>query len=239
MIALAIAALLQTTVPPEQARAYARVDEVGSYLMATTVCSEIGWTLSDGATEQIATRVYAEQAEAGVDQATVDLWSGEILRRHSDILRTEMTRAAASFRDQGELTALADFFAGADRRCDAFASDPISVGLISSDGSAARALARQAKIDSWVEVGGLASWQTPALTAKGDLLMALGACSTVLPTARRDAMLTRHLPPAESRDRASVYLTGQYLEGIRSAAEFAFNEVQCERLVGRRTAAVP
>lgn len=239
MIALAIAALLQTTVPPEQARAYARVDEVGSYLTATTVCSEMGWTLSEGAMELIATRVYAEQVEAGVDKATVDLWSGEIFRRHSDILRTEMTRAAASFREQGDLTALADFFVRTDRRCEAFEADPISVGLISSDGSTARGLARQAKIDSWVEVGGLASWQTPALTAKGGLLMALGACSSIMPTARRDVLLARHLPPAESRDRASMYLTGQYLQGIRSAAEFAFDEVQCERLVGRRTAAVP
>lgn len=237
MISLLAALAIQSSMSPAEAAAYARVDQVGQYVVASAWCPRLGWHVATDLGEQIQERAAIEAASAGVDRATADTWAAEAVSRALAFMRNDLDSAVDQVGSGNERLELTRLFDQAEQRCQSFASDPISVGLISTDGQASREIARREQLDSMLEEMGQASWQTPAMFANAELLFALGACKPVLQATRHDEIAREFLPPAGSEGREERYLAGQYVQGLRASAELALDGTQCDRLMRGRLAA--
>lgn len=71
------------------------------------------------------------------------------------------------------------------------ARDPLFARIITVPASFELEAAATRAADSLLKDGGLASWQTPAIQARGDLMMVAGTCRSHIGAARSDAIFQK------------------------------------------------
>lgn len=118
-------------------------------------------------------------------------------------------------------------------QCLKAARDPVFSGVINVPTDFDLNSAATAAADSLLADGGLASWQTPAIQARGDLMMAAGTCRWRIGAARSDAIFQKYSHATDARERA--YYVRSFDDGL-SDTSFNFDRAQCERLIKRLTA---
>ena len=82
--------------------------------------------------------------------------------------------------------------------------------------------------DSMLEAGGLASWQTPAIQARGDMMMLAGTCRAQIGAARSDALVSQFGQTDDARVRG--YYRRSFDEGLADT-ELNFTLAQCNRAI--------
>lgn len=236
---LAAIAVQAVAVEPGQVAVYSRVDTVSEYVLAGAACPRLGYTVSDDFAEVLSRRVVAEAAQAGIDEPTVDRWSGEVVRRQTTLFTQGMDRDLAALEAGGEPQLILNgMFDRHDALCAKAAADPITLGIITVGAPEVRAAARLAASDEMLMGYGKASWQTGKVFATGELLLAVGICKSQISAARHDQLLAQHLPASGADDPASRWLSSQYVDGLQSATQLALDETQCARLLRSRVAEV-
>jgi len=232
-----LAALLQASVPPEHVAAFSRIDTVSSYPSSASSCNMLGYTVSDNFPDVLAERVIAEAKEAGVSEATASSWASEGIRRHGASFERDL-RTAQSLSTETEIAAsVKAVFDMLSSKCETVAADPISRGILTAGTPEAMREARAEVEDPLLAGVGAASWQTPAIWARGELLVGLGVCKNRLPSEQHDQLLAEHLPASSDTSPAGSWMAGQYVEGIRSSANMVLDATQCRRLITTRIAA--
>ncbi|WBT04844.1 hypothetical protein PFY01_09270 [Brevundimonas vesicularis] len=238
MIGLLAAFAVQTDVDPSQVGVYARVDTVSQYVAVGATCPQLGYVVADDFTDVLVTRIVDEASAGGVDEATINRWSGDIVGRQTTLFRQGLSRDLDALESGGEPQRIVDaMFDRHEALCAKAAADPITVGIFTAEPPDVRAAARQAASDELLKGYGKASWQTSKVFATGELLLALGMCKSQISPARHDDLLARHLPTPAASDPASKWLSTQYVDGLQGAPEMALDETQCARLLRSRTAA--
>lgn len=234
-----IAALMQTAVPTEHVAAYSRLDTVAGYAGSAAYCGTLGYTLTDDFTSVLAGRALAETKAAGVSEETATIWLREALQRASKIRNAEMAAYSTSLSDEAEIaTTVRAMYSDLQAKCAVVAADPISIGILTAGTPAELQSAKTAMEDSLLADVGAASWQTPTIWARGELLMGLGVCKNIQPREEHERLLAAHLPPSSDTTSAGRWLSAQYVEGIRSSADMGLDATQCRRLVLGRVAAL-
>lgn len=82
--------------------------------------------------------------------------------------------------------------------------------------------------DSMLEAGGLASWQTPTIQARGDMMVLAGACRAQIGAARSDALVSQFGQTDDARVRG--YYRQAFCLGLDDT-ELNFTLAQCARAI--------
>lgn len=236
MIYTALAVLaVQASVLPQHIQAYARLDTVSSYAVASAACEPLGYQVSDDFADVLQKRAVAEAEAAGAPTTVVNGWVEESVRRAASLFQQDLDRTLATVKagsDPG--SAVNRMYDAQAEGCARIAADPISFGILTAGAPDEMRAARIKVADELLAGYGKASWQTPVVWARGELLMALGICKARMPAAQHDQLLAEHLPASQAQDVASRWIAGQYLEGLRSATDLGLDVTQCGRLMRSR-----
>lgn len=82
-----------------------------------------------------------------------------------------------------------------------------------------------------LEAGGLASWQTPDIQARGDMMMLAGVCRAQIGATRSDALVRQYGQTDDARVRG--YYRGSFDSGLADT-ELTFTLAQCNRAIANQ-----
>ncbi|MET4682541.1 hypothetical protein [Brevundimonas faecalis] len=239
--ALAVWAAIQlSATPADQGMARQLDDELGRIAAASSQCHQLGYSVSPFFSEAI----EAELSEPKLNSpspAVREQWVLESMRAHvAEFAR--LGQAASDGATARERTAepthrMVEWL---DRACAAATSHIVTRDYITAPANFDRAASRRMMADDILQGAGLASWQTPAIFARGDVFMLLGACSDILPEARLSALSSATMPSADVRtSRERQFYERKYREGVESINQFNFSATQCESRYRTLNAKVP
>lgn len=211
-----------------------RVDQLASYTLQSAYCTKfLGFVVAGGGAE-FDRAMVADSRLAGLDAKAANQLYVQALERRSRSFKIDLEASQAELGT--DFAKLQPWFLDHARRCQQIAADPTFSKLLRQPvGFEAEAAATRAA-DALLEAGGLASWQTPTIQARGDLLMTAGACRRHIGAARSDALFRQFGSTADARERA--YYARVFQEGLND--NMGLDATQCERAIsGFREKAAP
>jgi hypothetical protein len=166
-----------------------RLNRVAQFLVTAPMCAKLGMKLAADLPEKAETALNAETRAWQVDPTRLERLKGEALARQGNVLETDLETAANGAKTDAQLRAVRGILLDYGRTCVAATTDPIFSSLILPPPSYDLDKATTDVADSLLEAGGLASWQTPRIQARGDLMMLAGTCRSKIGAARSDALV--------------------------------------------------
>lgn len=189
-----------------------RLNQVGRFVVTAPMCEKLGMKLDPDFPTKAEAALKVETASWSVEPATVERLKGEAVARQGRILGTDLQAAADGAKSDAQLRAVKGILLGYGRTCLAATTDPIFSSLIVSPPGYDLDKATTETADSMLEAGGLASWQTRQIQARGDLMMLAGTCRSKIGPARSDALVKEF---GQSKDpRVRNYYTKSFDEGL-------------------------
>ena len=140
----------------------------------------------------------------------------------------DLDTAADNARTDEQLRGVSAILMGYGRTCMEAPHDPIFSHIIGTPPGYDLAAAVTAFSDGLLENGGLASWQTPAIQARGDMMMLAGVCRARIGAARSDALVSQFGQTDDAQVRG--YYRQAFDLGLADT-ELNFSLTQCERAI--------
>lgn len=166
-----------------------RLNRVARLVVTAPMCERLGMKLDPEFPTKAEAAFKGEMASWLVGPATVERLMGEAIARQGAMLKTDLDAASDEATTDVKLRGLRIILLGYGRTCMAAATDPIFSPLIVPPPGYDVEKAATDTADTMLEVGGLASWQTPRIQARGDLMMIAGICRSKIGAARSDALV--------------------------------------------------
>ena len=166
-----------------------RLNRVSRFVVTAPMCERLGMKLDPELPRKAEAAFRVETALWQIDAATVDRLKLQAISRQSAILKTDLDAAANVAKSDAQLRNVRNILLGYGRTCMAATADPIFSSLIIPPTAYDLEMAGTAASDEMLEAGGLASWQTPQIQARGDLMMLAGTCRSKIGAARSDALV--------------------------------------------------
>lgn len=230
LLASSSPALAQT---PQQ---FDRLNALTHYGMVMAWCDKLGMKLAPDWQEQADSGIKAEALSWGLAPDATNQLVGEAVARQGRIAQIDLDAFAdKNIKTEAGLRNVRSVFVKYGRVCLEAANDPLFSRLVTAPANFDLEDAATNAADSLLKDGGLASWQTPAIQARGDLMMAAGACRSHIGSTRSDAIFQKYSHASNPRERE--YYVHSFDEGL-SDTSFNFDAAQCERLLKRLTAKV-
>ncbi|MFZ2997004.1 hypothetical protein [Sphingobium sp.] len=189
-----------------------RLDEVGQFLVTAPMCEKLGMKLDPDLPTKAETALKVETASWSVEAAIVERIKGEAVARQGRILRTDLQAAAVGAKSDAQLRAVKGILLGYGRTCLAATADPVFSSLIVPPPGYDLEMATTETADSMLEAGGLASWQSPQIQARGNLMMLAGTCRSKIGSVRSDALVKEFGQSSDPRVRN--YYAKSFDEGL-------------------------
>lgn len=232
LVAVALAALLNPVPASAQTPAqFDRLNTLTRYGMTVAWCQKLGMTLASDWEAQIEKRIAAEVASWGLAPDAAKQAIGEAMKRQGRIAEIDNDAFAdANTKTEAGLRNVRSYFVKNGNVCLSAARDPFYAKILTVPANYDLQVAATEAADSLLKDGGLASWQTPAIQAAGDLMMAAGTCRRHIGAARSDKIFESYSHATDPRERA--YYVKQFDDGLADP-EFNFDATQCERLIAR------
>lgn len=189
---LAAALLAVAAALPAHAQTQAqqdRLNEIAKFVVTSPMCEQLGMQVDPDLPTKAADAVEVETAGWQVDRATVERLVSETTARQGAMLKTDLGAASANAKTDAQLRGLRNILLGYGHTCMAAAADPIFSALIVAPPGYDLERAATGMSDGMLEEGGLASWQTPRIQSRGDLMMLAGTCRSKIGAARSDALV--------------------------------------------------
>ncbi len=205
-----------------------RFDLVAKYVVTAKLCERLGMTLDPALPDKANAAFDAEASSWGLPAATVERLKVEAISRQGAILKTDLDAAANAAKTDAQLRNVRSILLGYGRTCMAATVDPIFSGLIVAPPGYDLEKGATDLADSMLEAGGLASWQTPQIQARGDIMMLAGACRTKIGAARSDALVREFGQSDDARVRN--YYTKSFDEGL-AEPDFISTLAGCNRAI--------
>ena len=189
-----------------------RLNRVAQFVVTSPTCERLGMTLDPELPTKVEAAFMAETASWQIDPATMERLKGEAISRQVAILKTDLETAAGVAKTDVQLRGVRTILLGYGRTCMAATSDPIFASLITLPAGYDLEKAATDTADTMLEAGGLASWQTARIQARGDLMMLAGTCRSKIGAARSDALVSEF---GQSDDpRVRNYYSRSFDEGL-------------------------
>ncbi|WP_447753372.1 hypothetical protein [Sphingopyxis fribergensis] len=212
-----------------------RLDVLARYTGAMAFCEKLGMHVVPDAGTRIGNLVEAEVRTWGGDQDALSRMAVGTVRRRTAMSKGDLESAAAGMKSDAELRSVRSIFLRYGELCLGASKDMSFSQIVSVPTDYSLDAAATRASDELLEAGGLASWQTPEIQARGDLLMLAGACRRQLGAARSDALLDNYGRSDDARERR--YYLGAFDEGLGDT-ELNLDRTQCERALGRMQAKI-
>lgn len=201
-----------------------RIDQLATYTLQSAVCTQLGYRVTiDGPAFEANLAKDPELSGLG-NNAAGELYNVAIDRRSASF-KIDLEKSAAPYlRDP---RGLRRWYLQYARACSEIARDPSFSGLVVPPANFDAERAATEAADALLELGGLASWQTPQIQARGDLLNVAGACRGHIGAARSDAIFRRYGATDDQRVRA--YYDRSFQLGMTDGLDLS--AAQCERAI--------
>lgn len=226
--AVVICAMITTPAVAQSQVQQDRIDRVSQFVVTAPMCRRLGMTVDSEIGTKVEAAFRAETATWQVASATVDALIVASLRRQNAMLRVDLDTASSNARTGEQLRGLSAIVMGYGRTCMEAISDPIFSQVITAPSGYDLSNAVTAFTDSMLEDGGLASWQTPVIQARGDMMMIAGACRAQIGAARSDALVSQFGQTDDARVRG--YYRQAFDLGLGDT-ELNFTLAQCNRAI--------
>lgn len=231
LFAVAFAAFTNPFVALAQTPAqFERLNRVAQFLVTSPICERLGMTLDADLATKAAGALKAESETWRIDAKQFDQLASEAIRRQSAVFGIDLVSTSKGAKSEAQLRDVRKIFVAYGRTCMAANADPIFAPLIKLPSGFDLDKAATEAADILLEGGGLASWQTPLVQARGDLMMAAGTCRRHIGAARSDKIFRTYSSTADPRERA--YYVQSFDDGLADK-ELDFDAAQCERLIAR------
>jgi hypothetical protein len=202
--------------------------------MALGWCDKLGMKLAPDWQSQIEKGMTVESASWGLAPNLAKQVIGEAVNRQARIAEIDTNALAEETgKTEAGLRNVRTYFLKYGNVCLNAARDPFFAKILTISANFDLEAAATEAADSLLKDGGLASWQTPAIQARGDLMTAAGTCRRHIGAARSDKIFETYSHASDPRERA--YYVKSFDEGL-SDTSFNFDAAQCERLIRRLTA---
>jgi hypothetical protein len=233
---LAVAAMGAFATPAcaQTAEQFDRLNTLTHYGMVMAWCEKLGMKLAPNWDGQLERGISAEVKTWNLAPDAAKQLIGEAVTRQSRLNKIDLdVMAQQKTKTDAGLGSVRSVFLKYGSECLEAARDRLFSGVINVPTDFELNAAATAAADSLLADGGLASWQTPAIQARGDLMMAAGTCRSHIGAARSDTIFREYSHATAARERA--YYVRSFDEGL-SDTSFNFDRAQCERLIKRLTA---
>lgn len=208
-----------------------RLNTLAKYSATLQFCDSLGMTVVPDAIEKVEVAAGVEAVSGGMTLKAYKEVSQAAVDRQLRILDIDLDVAAEkATKDEVGLRKLRLVFVQYGTTCMKAAVDPLFSRFLSMPPGFDLNRAANEAADVLLKDGGYASWQTPAIQARGDLMTAAGTCRNHIGSARSDAIFGTYSRASNARERA--YYVRQFDAGLSSKA-FNFDTKQCERLIRR------
>lgn len=205
-----------------------RIDRVAQLVVTAPICQRLGMRVDRDISAKVERAFEAETQKWRVDFATLKRLRTASLRRQNNILRIDLTTMAANAKTDEQLRGVHTINHRYGRTCMEATRDPIFSQVITAPPGYDLDTAVTGFTDSLLEDGGLASWQTPAIQARGDMMMIAGACRAQIGPARSDALVSQFGQTDDARVRG--YYRKAFDLGLADT-ELNFTLAQCNRAI--------
>lgn len=244
---MAVAALAVATAAPAgaadtQARAKARLESIAAYAPATAICKQLGWPVSE-APDDFGDLVLAEAVKGGMKPQEATDYFLAAVKRQGELFEADLNRLGDAMMSGKPARAAVQAYADRmDRTCAAAAADPIAHLIVGQLPPAKRAELKAAFVEDLLARIKQASWQTPGVLARADLVSAVGACRRFLTQTEIDrdlaGLIVDRKPADPAKARELAFYDEWYANGLKEAAELNFDETECQRVMEKSRAAV-
>lgn len=234
----AAAYIAVTAAAPASAQSQAqqdRLDQVSRFVVTAPMCEKLGMKVDPALPVKVEAAFRAETSAWSTAPATIERLKSASIQRQSNVLKVDLATASENAKTDAQLRQVGTIFRGYGRTCLEATRDRIFSHVITAPPGFDLDRAATDVADSLLDAGGLASWQTPAIQARGDMMMVAGACRRRIGKVRSDALVAQYGRSDDPRTRA------YYLKSFDDAlndAELDFDLAQCNRLVTRYRAAI-
>jgi hypothetical protein len=236
---ISVAALVGATVAaPALAQAQVqqdRIDQVSRFVVTAPMCEKLGMTVDPALPDKVKAAFKAETSAWSAESAAIERLKVASIQRQSSILKVDLETASENAKTDAQLRQIGTILRGYGRTCLEATRDPIFSQVITAPSGFDLDRAATNLADSMLEAGGLASWQTPAIQSRGDMMMVAGACRKRIGKARSDALVAEFGKSDSPRTR-EYYLKA--FDDALNDPELDFDLAQCNRLVTRYRAAI-
>lgn len=189
-----------------------RLNRVAQFVVTAPMCEKLGMMLDPQLPHKAATAVQAETAGWGIENQRLERLQADAVKRQGAILASDLATASDNAKTDAQLRGVKAILLGYGQTCMAATIDPIFSALVTAPPGYDLDIAATQMADSMLEAGGLASWQTPAIQARGDLMMLAGTCRSKIGPARSDALVKEF---GQSDDpRVRDYYSRSFDEGL-------------------------
>lgn len=205
-----------------------RIDRIAQLVVTAPICQRLGMTVDPEIGPKVETAFQAETATWQVAPVIVETLIIAALRRQNAMLRVDLDTTAGNAKTDEQLRGIRTILMAYGRTCMDATRDLIFSQVITPPTGYDLDTAVTAFSDSLLEGGGLASWQTPAIQARGDMMMLAGACRAQIGAARSDALVSQFGQTDDAQVRG--YYRQAFDLGLADT-ELSFTLAQCNRAI--------
>lgn len=212
-----------------------RIDEVSRFVVTAPICRKLGMMVDPALPDKVEGAFATETSVWLLAPVAIERLKLASIERQSNVLKVDLETASANAKTDAQLRQIGSILRSYGQTCLVATRDPIFAQVITVPSGFDLDRAATDTADGMLEAGGLASWQTPAIQARGDMMMVAGACRKRIGKARSDALV------AEFGKSDSPRTRDYYLKSFDDAlndTELNFDVAQCYRLVTRYRAAI-
>lgn len=189
VLAFAISLMVSAEVHAQTQAQQDRLNQAAQYVVTAPMCARLGMVLAPDSPDRAEARLDAEMATWAIDPEKRTTLKNEAVSRQGKMLGIDLETASSGAKTDAQLRNVKTILMGYGRTCLAASSDPLFTALIVPPADYDLDKAATDAADTMLEAGGLASWQTPQIQARGDLMMVAGVCRSRIGAARSDALL--------------------------------------------------
>jgi hypothetical protein len=205
-----------------------RIDRVSRLVVTAPLCASMGITVDPDLPTKVAAGLKAEAAEWGMPSGRLDQLAAASADRQSKLFVQDLDTEAANAKSSAQLQKLSTILLSYGHTCVEATNDPLFSAVMQKPTGFDVERAATKFADTMLEDGGLASWQTTAIQAHGDLMMIAGTCRTVIGKARSDALVAEFGKSGDARTRD--YYLKSFDTGLDDA-DRTFSLAQCNRMI--------
>ncbi|TXI87760.1 MAG: hypothetical protein E6Q40_04485 [Cupriavidus sp.] len=207
-----------------------RIDLIAKYTVTSAACLRFHASISPSIEAQALDGLHVEAASWSINRDSVAELFGRALARESKIFETDLKFASSHAKTDQELRNLNAVMTRYALICADAAKDQTFRNYITLPKNFEPTAAATEFTDSMIESGGIASWQTAQIRARGDLMMLAGACRKVIGPVKTDALFKAYGRSDVPRERN--YYNNAFQMGLDDT-ELNFSAAQCERAIAK------
>jgi hypothetical protein len=208
-----------------------RLEQLAYWTPYAGACGMLGYTVHAGRggnfASDVSAAILADAVALGADAAEAEAQYVAAVPRNVALFEYDMRKLSSpSAGAQSFRPLVMAFYGKLETECARLSADPVFAPFIHRPPANQLEAKRVAAEDAILEANGEASWQGPKSRARADLFLAAGTCRRFLDEERLAGYRTRM---GAEGPRAQAFYEAQYSSGIDQAAEFGFDEAQCQR----------